>query len=210
MTTAEQITVVSVTVTTVLTLVNIGIALWAQWINHKNRTSHYDHLVYGKQVEACCEIYGCLQKLHEASMEATHPTFPTSFESTNLQKKVEQVGGLLTATLESMHKWAICLPEEVNERMADYIEAHHRLRYHLLGFPPVDGEPPTPPKNPRQSLRQGYGHILNKAFYDVIKAARKCVGTKPISERVAKILGIGPDTSPTTPAEPVHQEANGD
>jgi hypothetical protein len=177
----ERIAVVALIVSGILTLANIAIAAWGQWINYKNRTSHLSNKLYAEQVEGCREIYKKLTEVQQRTPPLTLSLNLNSHNPANQKEIMDVILRLYSEWEESVEKWTLYLPSALNEKILAYKRAHSQFMERW----PIQGGGAEEDAARKESKQE-----LDKAFRGFVQSARReCLFTDALSQQVLESLG---------------------
>jgi len=153
------------------------------YLSYKSRISPYREMLYSKQLEGYAEVVYALSDFYTATLafitvqKNCRLDDNTRFELRRITVNENQ------ALYRKQQKWAIFLPKEMSDRLSDFV----KLFNGISAFPEVAYQYPK-----EIVYANDPGLLLANAYTKVIEAARKGLGTEPLSQETLRLFGEVP------------------
>lgn len=167
----------------VIGLGGLAVAGLSVYLSYKARTSPYREMLYSRQLEGCAEVVDALTKLFVAMTSSIMDQGWPLDESA--RREVNSATAEEFSTFYRVHqKWGIFLPRE----MSDAVSAFSSLLAKLLASPGLRQAFPTLMVETSDPVG-----LLADAYATVVKAARKSLGTEPLSQETLDLFRKMPE-----------------
>jgi hypothetical protein len=182
MTATEIIQLTGIIGTSIVGLGGVLAAMLTVFLNYKGRSAPFKQALYAKQIEGCVEVYTVVQKFHDQFQGfVCHHACVLGTEDVKLECRrtcVEVMREL--ANVEA--KWTLFMPHEMNQAIHDL-----KITFWALTVP---ADPRLTAQYPQHlQTSRDPGMAFNVAYIEVIRAARKTIGTDPLTKEVFAALG---------------------
>lgn len=157
-------------------LVVAGLSIY---LSFKSRTSPYREMLYSKQLEGFAEVVGLLTEFYVTAQSFIAAKGCQLDDNTRPKLRLQTIDKNL-AFHRGYQKWAIFLPKEMNDRLLAFVEL----------FNGISALPEVAHQYPKEIVyANDPGGLLGDAYTKVVEAARKGLGTEPLSRETLKLIG---------------------
>jgi hypothetical protein len=165
----------------ILGLGALVVAGLTQVLAYKARVSHFRQTIYGKQVDGFTEV---VQAIHQWYHLATSYLTINGFTLPNNESRLQfrNVTRELAVAADAAHsKWTLILPNEFNEAIKKYWLVYNAVsvNFQVAHIYPDNLVLSTDP-----------GMDISNAYTEIVKVARKFLGTDELAAGVMKVVGI--------------------
>jgi hypothetical protein len=178
-------------VVSVVPLLTIWIAYKTLRMAYDNISAPYRQKLYEKQMEGAVLVLEAAKALHDAAQVHIMRQPKLCLETDEARQQLRAVTAQpIQEFSKQRDKWFIYMPETFNDSLSHF---SHILNA-VSAFHPFAKQYPPELVNSKDP-----GLAVNEAYVGIIRAARKCIGTDPLSGAVLKSFGaperpsIGPD-----------------
>jgi hypothetical protein len=167
----------------VIGLGGLVVAALTIYLSYKARTSPYREMLYSRQLEGYADVVGALTEFYIAGLNFIVRQGHRLGDDTRPKLRLATLG--VSLAFHSKHqKWAIFLPKDMNEALGRFVQL----------FNAVSAHPQAAHQYPSEIVyANDPGGLLAEAYAKVVAAARKGLGTEPLSEETLRIIGQVPD-----------------
>jgi hypothetical protein len=161
-----------------ISLGGLIVAALSLFFTYKSRTALYRDKLYTKQIDGYTEIMKVLSELFADTLVYVTVHHPLNDEQRAALRT--QTVGKYNLLMQTNQKWSIFLPKEFEEQVGNFIKVFLGISAfgdYVSGYPSEITGSSDP------------GKLLAGAYQKVIAAARKGIGTEPLSQETLKLLG---------------------
>lgn len=154
------------------------------YLLYKARASPYREKLYSKQLERYAEVVDALSEFYETAQSFIIKAHITA-QGCRLDDNTRPALRLKTidkhqAFARKYQKCAIFLPREMNDALSAFLKL----------FNGISAPPEVAQQYPKEIVNAyDPGGLLGDAYTKVIEAARKGLGTEPLSQETLKLIG---------------------
>ena len=161
------------------------VAAFSVYLTYRGRASPYQGKLYSKQLSGLAEVFHAVTALYDAAQHSIVELGLSSRKSLCLDDETRPQLRLRTqqqrqALHNKWEEWAIFLPNEINEALNSFIDLLNGISVH----PTVAWQYPAHFVNAEDP-----GGLLQTVYENVVRKARKCLGTEPLSQQTLKLIG---------------------
>ena len=162
----------------------LAVAGLSVYLSYKARTSPYREMLYSRQLEGYAEVIDALTRFYVTAQSSLAAQGFRLDDKTRPILRAETMDEHV-AFYHKHQKWAIFLPREMNDALSAFINT----------FNAISAPPKVAQLYPREMVNANDpGGLLGHAYSRVVEAARKGLGTEPLSQETLKLIGKIPST----------------